>query len=268
MKKLLLFLTFSIQLFAGVIQAPLFSIDAEKNIATIKVKNIDVGISGFIVHNITSKHSSILKNVVVTNFDKENQIATLKVSDFTGLRNNALPSGKWSVEVGDNVILAFGYSRALLIAPSEEIYYRISKSVKIQWLHPDIFATILSFRGHPTPLKEDFNAMSIATSIGLVFLYLDKRVYTIDVKSFKILAVSDAPLVQDSVVLPFYTRVPEIDANWWGEGSDELKEYEPHYYELLVKSNRKNRKLYNIVENSDKNITHLLNEFKVKEEKW
>ncbi len=266
MKKLLLLVTLTLQLFASVIQAPLFSFDEKSNTATIKVKNVDVGVSGFIVHNITSEHTSILKNVVVSSFDKEKQIATLKVSDFTGLRNNALPTGKWSVEVGDNVILAFGYSRALLIAPSEEIYYRISKSVNIQWLHPDIFATILSFNGHPTPLKEDFNAMNIATSVGLLFIYIDKKVFTVDIKSFKILTISDAPLVQDSVVLPFYTRVEEIDAAWWGEGSNELEEYEPYYYELLVKYNKNNNQLYNIIKNADKKLAHLLSEFEIKEQ--
>jgi len=266
MKKLLLLVTLTLQLLANTIQVPLFSFNEKSNTATIKVKNVDVGVSGFIVHNITSEHTSILKNVVVASFDKEKHIATLKVSDFTGLRNNALPTGKWNVEVGDNVILAFGYSRALLIAPSEEIYYRISKSVNIQWLHPDIFATILSFNGHPTPLKEDFSAMSIATSVGLLFVYLDKKVFTVDVKSFKILTISDAPLVQDSVVLPFYTRVEEIDAAWWGEGSDELEEYEPYYYELLVKYNRKNIQLYNIIKNADKKLAHLLSEFEVKEQ--
>ena len=263
MKKIILLLLIGLSLIAGVIKAPLLTYDEEKAVATIKVTSIDVGMSGFIVHNIAPNHNTTLKDIVVIDFNKETQIATLKISEYNGLRNNALPTGNWRVEVGDTAMLAFGYTRALLIAPSEEIYYRISKSVKIQWLHPDIFATILSFEGHPTPLKEDFELMSNASSIGLIFFYLENRVYTLDAKSFAILSISDAPLTQDNVVLPFYTRIDNIDEAWWGEGSNPLEEYAPHYYELLVEHNKQNKKLYEIIEKSDENIHYLLDDFEL-----
>ena len=265
MKRVILFLIVSINLIAGVIKSPLLTYDEKSSMATIKVKSVDVGMSGFVVHNIAPNHNAILKNVIVKSFDKETELATLQLSDYDGLRNNALPTGKWKVKVGDIVVLAFGYTRALLIAPSEEIYYRISKSVKIQWLHPDIFATILSFEGHPTPLKEDFDIMSSASSVGLVFIYLEDKVYTIDSKSFSILSISDAPLPQDNVVLPFYTRIQNINEAWWGEGSNPLEEYAPHYYKLLVEHNKKNRKLYKIIEKSNEKVQDLLNDFEIGE---
>jgi hypothetical protein len=37
--------------------------------------------------------------------------------------------------------------------------------------------------------------------------------------------------------LPFFSRIDEIDSDWFGEGSDELTEYEPHYFELLMDHN-------------------------------
>ena len=232
-----------LELMAGIVKAPVMSIDYDENIATIKILKVDIGMSGFIVHALTPQHGSILKNVVVKSYDKASGIATLRMSDYTGLVNNALPSGNWKAVEGDEVVLAFGYSRALLIAPSEEIYYRISKSVRIQWLHPDLFATILSFNGHPTPLKEDFVKMSDATSVGLVFIYLNQKVFTVDAQSFQILSISDADLTQDGVKLPFYSRVDEIDAAWFGEGNDPLESYEPYYYELLLENNPNNEKL-------------------------
>ena len=58
------------------------------------------------------------------------------------------------MEVGDTALLAFGYSRAFLIAPSEEIYHKITEATQsVQWIHPDIFASMLSFSGHPSPQK-------------------------------------------------------------------------------------------------------------------
>ena len=261
MKHILFLLFLVLGLSASVMKTPLLTIDYENQTATIKIDKIDKGVSGFIVHTIAPNHTSILENVHVVDFNKETHIATLAMTKFDGLRNNALPSGKWKAVPGDTVELAFGYSRALLIAPSEEIYHRITKSVQIQWVSSDMFATVLSYRGHPTPLKEDFNAMSVASSAGLLFIYLNKKVYTVDMKSFTILSISDAPLVQDSVHLPFYSRVDSIEANWWGEGSDELASYEPHYYELLVENNKKNKKLYEIIKNGDASLHYLLKKF-------
>ncbi|MEA2072519.1 MAG: plasminogen-binding N-terminal domain-containing protein [Campylobacterota bacterium] len=258
-------LLLSLNLIANVIKAPILSINDEDQTATIKLERVDVGVSGFIVHTIAQNHTSILRNVHVIDYNKDTKIVTLKMAEFNALRNNALPTGKWQVEVGDSVELAFGYSRALLISPSEEIYHQITKSVKVQWVHADIFSTILSYRGHPTPLKEDFEAMSIASSVGLLFIYLDKKLYTVDIKSFRVLNISDAPLVQDSVKLPFYSRVEEIEANWFGEGSDELEDYEPHYYELLVMNNKKNKKLYEIIKNGDEKNHFLLENFEIGE---
>ncbi|MDA3909406.1 MAG: plasminogen-binding N-terminal domain-containing protein, partial [Sulfurimonas sp.] len=148
MKYIILVLVLALQLSAGVVKSSLISVDKQSNIATIKVEKIDVGMSGFISHKIAQDHTVILKNIVVIDFDDKNKIATLKMSPYDALKNNALPSGRWTVEVGDEAVLAFGYTRGMLISPSEEIYHRITRSVKtLQWVHPDIFATVLSFNG-------------------------------------------------------------------------------------------------------------------------
>jgi len=254
MRYILLVFILSATLFGGVLKSKILSINEQRTEATIKINNIDLGVNGFVYHSIQGAHNMILKNAVVTSFDKSTKIATLELSEYTALRNNALPSGKWKVQVGDTAILAFGYTRGLLISPNEEIYYRITRHSKLQWIHPDIFATILSFNGHPTPLREDFTKLSIASSVGLIYIFLDKQLYTIDSKSFKILTVIEADLLQDETNLPFYTRVPEIDANWFGEGSDELEYYEPYYYKLLAQANSNNKKLYKIIKAKDKKL--------------
>ncbi len=242
-----LFFIFTFTLFSAVIKSPIITIDNKNQTATIKVNHIDVGVSGFITHKHSKQNVSILKNVVVSAYDKKTKIASLQMTTFKQLKQNALPHGKWKVEVGDMAILAFGYSRALLIAPSEEIYYRVIRAAnQMQWIHPDVFATILSFSGHPTPLKEDFDKMNLATSVGLIFFYINQKLFTVDAKSLKVLHISDAPLKQNSTNLPFYTRLDKINAAWWGEGSDELEEYEPYYCSLLIENNLQNKELQNI----------------------
>ncbi len=264
MKYTILLILMVSQIMAALIKAPILSVDNDKEIATIEIDHIDIGVSGFVVHHITPEHSSILKNATVTEYDKATKIATIKMSAFNALRNNALPYGKWKPQVGDTVELAFGYSRALLIAPNEEVYHQITKSVRIQWIHPDLFATVLSFAGHPTPLQEDFIGFSNAASVGLLFIYLDKKVYTVDIKSFKILNITDAPLEVKTKQKPFYTRVSKIDANWWGAGSSEMEQYAPHYYELLVQNNKKNKAFYEIVKNhKEESVRELASEFEI-----
>jgi hypothetical protein len=245
MKYIILFILVLFKLQAAVVQLPISSIDEKTKTLTIKIDRIDVGMSGFVVHHITPQHSYVVNNVVVESFDANKSKATLKMTPFHMLDNDSVPSATYKAQVGDTVELAFGYNRALLIAPSEMIYHRITKSVQTQWIHPDLFATILSYTGHPSPLKSDFDKMSDATSTGLLFIYLDKKIYTIDMKSFKILSISKAPLEQKSVKLPFYTRVQKIESSWWdwGAGTEDVKHYTPYYYKLLMKYNKENKEL-------------------------
>jgi hypothetical protein len=238
---------FAVGLFAGVIKTPVVTVDHASETATIKVENIDIGVSGFIVQRLSKETSSIIKSVEVVDFDKSTKVAKLRLLPYDSLEQNSLPSGKWNVEVGDIAILAFGYSRALLIAPNEEIYYRVTKATsQVQWIHPDIFTTILSFNGHPTPLKSDFDEMANSTAIGLVFFYIDQHIFTVDVKSMKVINISPATLKQKDVQLPFYSRITEIDANWWGSGSDELEAYEPYYCSFLAHYNPNNKEIREI----------------------
>jgi len=266
MKYIILILIFVSGVFGGVVTSPIVSVNEAKNVATIKIEKIDVGMSGFIIHKVADNHSVILKNITVKSYDKENKIATLELSEYNTLTQNSLPNGEWHVKVGDSALLAFGYTRAFLIAPSEEIYHRITTSTRnLQWVHPDLFATILSLSGHQTPLRSDFINLSISTAVGIIFIYLDQKIFTLDSKSFKILNISGAPLVQDNVRLPFYTRVEKIEANWFGEGSNKLKDYEPYYYELLIDANQDNKELYKIVKNGDKKLQYLLKNFDIKD---
>ena len=137
MKYIVLAFLLSLQLMAGVVKSPLVSVDEENSVATIEIDKIDVGMSGFIVHTIAPNHTVILKNIVVESYDASTKIATLNMSSYDALRNSALPSGRWSVQTGDMAVLAFGYTRGLLIAPNDEVYHRITRSVKhLQWVHP------------------------------------------------------------------------------------------------------------------------------------
>lgn len=264
--KLLFALCLPIILFANTLSAPLVTVN--DNSATAKTPKIQVGVSGFIVRHFNKEHSSIIANAIVMAYDESSSIATLQLKDYDGLRQNSLPNGRWTPQVGDELILAYGYTRALLIAPNESIYHNITSRIKsIDWQHPDGFATTLSYAGHPTPLKEDFYTFCTGTASGLLYLYSHKTLFTLDCKSMKLLQITPAGFKEKETKLPFYSRVDEINAAWWGEGSDELESYEPYYLELIIENNAHDAKLYEYIKKSDINgSSDLLETFEIGDE--
>jgi Plasminogen-binding protein pgbA N-terminal len=266
MRFFLLILSICFSVFAGNLSETILSVDKEN--ATIKIDGVDVGMSGFVIKHIDKEHSTILNSAVVTKYDKESKIATLSLGKYNATQQDYLPSGKWKAHVGDEVVLAFGYSRALLIAPNENVYYRITKALPtLEWVHPDIFTSIISMNGHPTPLKKDFGQMCDISAVGLLYFYINGSLITTDCKSMQLLQITPAALDDKKVQLPFYSRITDINANWFGEGSSKLKQYDPYYYELLIKSNPKNKELYNLIKNKEQNQTKLLEKFDMKDEK-
>ena len=250
MKSILVLIFTVFTLFASNIETDLLSVEGDY--ATIKIDHIDVGVSGFVVHKLTHNRSYIVNKAVVESFDKEAKEATLRLSPFTLFVNNNLPTLKLHAQKGDKAILAFGYNRGVVITPSENSYYTLTRSMKNEvFVHPDVYATFLSYRGHPTPLKEDFSDFCNNVSVGLLFFYIEQNLYTTDCQTFKILNIQKAPLEEDlEEKLPFYSRVEKIEANWFGEGSDRLKDYTSYYYKLLYNYNKNNATLESNIEKS------------------
>ncbi len=210
-----------------------------QEITTPMVKDVQVGMYGVIVHWFDDTHATALSWVEIKKIEADS--ITLAMAPILALEQSALPSGKWVPKVGDEVILGYNYQRGLLIAPNSSIYKKITHYHQDRsWVHPDIFATALSSNGHPTPLREDFTATCRANNIGIVSFMFDKSIITVDCQSFKILQNKSTSVRADDPQLPFYTRVTNIEANWFGEGSDELEEYSPHYIELLAENNPDN----------------------------
>lgn len=262
--KLILVLFLPLLLLAGSIKTPILRLDDGK--AIIHIPMIDVGVSGFIVRKFSDAHSAIIANAVVSSFKPKLQQATLTLGDYNGLRQNSLPNGAWKPREGDMAVLAFSYERAVLIAPSEKIYHDITSRIKsIDWVHPDGLAAFLSYRGHPTPLREDIQDFCKVGAVGLLYLYSDQALFTVDCLSFTLLQITPAPMPVEQTRLPFYSMVEHIEANWFGEGSNELESYDPYYMKLLVLNNPKNKKLYAYIKSDDSNASVLLDEFEIKE---
>jgi len=134
-----LFLLLLPLLLAGTqIHLTLHSVTEDAQSATALSQKVHPGVSGFIIRHFNKEHSAIIANAVVTSYDDTQGLATLQLSPYTGLRQNSLPTGTWQAKPDDEVVLAYGYNRALLLTPNEHIWHKItSRTPIVEWIHPD-----------------------------------------------------------------------------------------------------------------------------------
>ncbi len=239
MRLLLLLLMPLAMVWASLIKAPLFDVDADQGL--IKITTLQEGVSGFVVRRFNDEHSAIIAKAVVVDVDAKNKQATVAFSAYEGLKQNALPKGEWHPKEGDEVQLAFAYNRALLLAPSREIYYQVtSRGKNIAWVSSDLFAAMLSERGHPTPLQEDIQDFCDVATVGLLYIYAKQTLFTLDCHSFQVLQTTPLTHKVSQDQRPFYSRIETIREAWWGDGSAPMKAYEPYYFHLIEQNNQSN----------------------------
>lgn len=267
LKSLLIFL-FPLFLYAAELHLPVQSVNDDHTEATVKVNQIAEGVHGFVVRHFTKDHSVIIADASVSKFDAAAGVATLALSQYNGLKQNSLPDGNWPVEVGDEVILAFAYSRALLLAPDEDTYHIITKNIRgVEWVHPDSFATYLSYRAHPTPFQEDLSGYCTLAEIGLLYTYVENALFTLDCQTLSLIQITPVALETKKLSLPFYSRVESIATSWWvwGEASRPLEAYAPHYLSLLVKHNPDSKPLFNFINQLTTPEHELIEQFNIEE---
>lgn len=255
-------------LYASELHLPLQSVNEDATSGSVSVKQIAKGVHGFVVRHFTKDHSVIVADAHVSDFDPATNTATLAFSKYKGLKQNSLPNGKWKPEVGDEVVLAFAYSRALLIAPDEETYHIITKNIHgVEWIHPDSFSTYLSYHAHPTPFEDDFSGYCRLAEIGLLYTYVDGALFTLDCQTFSLIQITPVKLKQKGLKLPFYSRVEEIATSWWvwGAASRPLEAFDPHYLELIVEHNRDSKPLYDYINTLNTPEKELIDQFEIKE---
>lgn len=237
MKKLLFSLAFSCLYLLGAspferYEGSLLKVD----LRTGEVKDQDslvIGSSGVVIHKFDEDKKSIIAKATVVK--KENGIATLQFGVFDMLAQDALPLPGILPAVGDEIILNFLYNRALIIAPNKEIFTEITGHFKdIEWIHPDIVAAHLSSNYKPNPDREDFKKICHENSTRLIFFALNKRGHFVDCESFKILKSYESGEVV-KYMLPFYSRVDEIDSAFWKLDSKHINNFDRHYGRMLVK---------------------------------
>ncbi len=202
------------------------------NEATVKsFKDVRIGSSGIALHHFDDKHSTIVAKVIVVS--KNDKTTTLRFVPFKDLKQSVLPIPKILPKVGDEVILNYLYNYALPIAPNYNAYKQIINNHKdIKWLHPDLFAAILYTNGTPAPTKKDFQKMCSDYNFELLYFAIDHIGYFTDCNSFKVIG-EDFVDTGSKKMLPFFTRIKDIEASWYSFNKDSITDYDAYYKKLL-----------------------------------
>lgn len=200
--------------------------------ATIKdTPQITIGSSGIITHSFDATKTIILSHVEVVK--KDGKYATLKLSPFTLLDQDAFPKAGILPKAGDKVILNYLYSRAFIVAPNERVYNEtLERFSDITWLHPDLMAAYLSIEYKPNPSLEDFTNMCNQNSVGVIFFALKEHGYFVDCYDKKILKKVTMRKI-NSYQLPFFNRLGKIETIFWKLNGRQIKEYNSYYKKLI-----------------------------------
>ena len=182
----------------------------QDNKSTINVGNLIVGQSGIVVHIYDNDKRQIVSNAKVISSNSNSSV--VEFFKFDDLKQDALPTSKREIAIGDVLVLNYMYNSSLLITPTQDSFQSIRDSFKLNnFIHSDIFAAKLKVNNKPYPTKEDFQEFAIEQNLGTIFFALDNKVYIIDTKTFTILESYLISYENNDVKMPFYTRVEEIE---------------------------------------------------------
>jgi len=210
----------------------ILSIDG--NTATVKNSaDVQIGSSGIVLHNYSKKHSTIVAKVIAV--DKTGDYIKIRFRKFGDLKQDVLPVPKILPSVGDIVILNYLYNQALPITPNYKTYKEVTlKHSDIKWLHPDLFAAKLFADSNPSPNKDDFQNMCKDYSFNLLYFAINQKGYFVDCNSFKVIKQENLDIKDNKIIVPFYSRVKDIDASWLSFGKSKITNY-ANYYQMLIR---------------------------------
>ncbi len=188
---------------------------------------IHIGETGIVEKRINNNHSSIISYGEYLGNGK----VYFKI--FNALEQENLVRGNWKPNIGDNLLFRTNSNRAIIIADSFENYLQIEKKFNRDWIHPDLFKMVLTINGHRSPLLSDFREFCEENSVGRIFFSFKNSIVETDCLSMREISSYLVIKKAGEIQKPFYSRIEEIEPNWFGEGKDEIGEFESYYRSIL-----------------------------------
>lgn len=182
----------------------------ENNKSVIPMGNLIIGQTGIVVHIFDNDKRLIVSNAKVISSDLNSSV--VEFFEFKDLTQDAIPTSNRVVTTNDILILNYMYNSSLLITPTLDSFQSVRENFKLNnFVHSDIFAAKLKVDHKPYPTKEDIQNFAIEQNLGTIFMVIENKVYIIDSKTFIILESYAINYENAEAIMPFYTRVEEIE---------------------------------------------------------
>ncbi len=182
----------------------------ENNKSVIPMGNLIIGQTGIVVHIFDNDKRLIVSNAKVVSSDLNSSV--VEFFEFKDLTQDAIPTSNRVVTTNDILILNYMYNSSLLITPTLDSFQSVRENFKLNnFVHSDIFAAKLKVDHKPYPTKEDIQNFAIEQNLGTIFMVIENKVYIIDSKTFTILESYAINYENAEAIMPFYTRVEEIE---------------------------------------------------------
>jgi len=199
------------------------TIKSINNSSQISLANsIPKGRSGIVIHS----YGNGLFAITHTAISQGGNRAT--IGSYSMLKHENLPTIKTTIKEGDQVIFGNLYDNILLIAPNEQSYNSITKSIKKVWIHPDLYASFLIINDEDRITKKNLKKFAIETQVGLVAIVAKDGLRIFDPISgnyLKKIAINNP--ANSKAQSPFYARFEQISTDIFSE--DDKKEFPPYY---------------------------------------
>jgi len=188
----------------------------------ILTNSIPKGRSGIVVHN----YGNGLFAITHTAISQGGNRAT--IGSYTILKHKSLPTIKTDIKQGDQVIFGNLYNNILLIAPNEQSYSSITKSIKKVWIHPDLYASFLIINDEDRITKRNLKKFAIEAQVGLVAIVAKDGLRIFDPISGNYLRrIAINTPIDGKTQSPFYARFEQINTNLFSE--DSQTKFPPYY---------------------------------------
>lgn len=214
------------------VEMTVVSIDSDGMGATLKGDGfVQKGVTGIVVTKLDDQRSAIVAAARAINSGNEIKV---RFEMFSDLAQEALPRAMVLPRVGDKGLFYLFDDRATIIAKNQADYQKVAASDNKTWVHPDLFAALLTKERVGEPKAKHISSFCRLYSVGTIYFAIRDKIYITDCQSMEILEerafASDNQKEFDS---PFYRRTGEIDTGYLGILKESVKDYDSYYLRVL-----------------------------------
>ncbi|MDD3466722.1 MAG: plasminogen-binding N-terminal domain-containing protein [Campylobacterales bacterium] len=207
------------------------SVGSDGRSAVLKGDNVQKGATGIVITKLNDTKNTIVASVVALSSGNE---VNARFEVLTELAQDALPRAILFPKVGDKAVFYSFDERSTIIAKNQSDYQKIVSSENRMWLHPDLFAALLTQERIGEPKQKDFAEYCKKYSVGTIHFAIKDKVYVTDCQSFEILDIKNfASENAKEFESPFYKRTGDIETGYLGMFKENVKDYESYYLRLL-----------------------------------